>query len=172
MFYGVVPQWGRRYWSFLLTLLSSCKFGFVLSPHLVERLGRGGSFCDLPAQQADSLLRPHRSRYQETHIIGETVAVRKATPCTLASRRIFVALQGNCQDPGRCVGTWILSPNRASGIRRLGHFARNPANLPKYGGGGGKDGEPTYSNPATCRCHLDARLPSFAGPHNAEVPGY
>ena len=39
------------------------------------------------------------------------------------------------QDPDHCVGVWILSPNRASGIRRLGCFDRNPANPPNYGGG-------------------------------------
>ena len=45
------------------------------------------------------------------------VTIHKATPCTLSSRQISGAFQGNC-----CVGAWVLFPNRAPGIRRLGRF--------------------------------------------------
>ena len=38
--------------------------------------------------------------------------------------------------------------------------------------GGGKNGNPTYSNPTTCRCHLDIQLPSFVGPRDVEVLRY
>ena len=31
-------------------------------------------------------------------------------------------VQGNCQDPDRCVGLLILSPNPSSGIKKLGLF--------------------------------------------------
>ena len=32
------------------------------------------------------------------------------------------SLLRNCQDPVRCVGSWILSPNRASGVAALRSF--------------------------------------------------
>jgi len=48
--------------------------------------------------------------------------VRKATPCTLASKRIS---RERCQDPDRCVGARTLSPNHVSGIGKVQRLHQN-----------------------------------------------
>ena len=55
--------------------------------------------------------------------------VRAARPC-------MMDLQGNCQDPVRLAGSWMLSPNRASGIPTLQLFlskTSQPSTLPRSG---------------------------------------
>jgi len=66
----------------------------------------------------------------------EWVTIHKATPCTLASRRISIAFSGNCQDPDRSIGPWILFPNRASGVAAPRLFRFKPSQLPKLLGSG------------------------------------
>ena len=42
-------------------------------------------------------------------------------------------LEGNCQDPVRCVGSWILSPNRTFGVAVLRPF-RSKTGQPSFSG--------------------------------------
>jgi len=58
------------------------------------------------------------------------------------------SLLRDCRDPDRRVGAWISSPNRASGIRHLSLFTRNPA-LPNYKGAGRMANPPNPTPPQT-----------------------
>ena len=77
------------------------------------------------------------------------MTVRKATPCTLASRQISIAFEGNCQDPDRCVGVWILSPNRASGFGKVQHLHQNTLRGAAGWGSGGAFSSTCLNPPET-----------------------
>ena len=84
-----------------------------------------------------------------------------------------MAFSGNCQDPDRCVGAWIVSKPR---IRSDGASAVSLETQSTIqtatAGGGGKGGDFTYLNPTTYWCHPDSRFTSFFRIRDVEVPGY
>jgi hypothetical protein len=71
---------------------------------------------------------------------------------------IYIPLQGICQDPVRCVGPWILSLNRASGIAAPTPFRSKVSKPSKLRGRKQveRDHNPIYFNPTTHQRHLDA----------------
>ena len=63
---------------------------------------------------------------------GKRVTIRRKG--TICSHEYPRTSKWNCQDPVRCVGSWVLVPNRTSGIHGLQWFSRKPANRPNCGG--------------------------------------